>query len=151
MNSVFAEHVTRIPELYASLVRQPLLQVRSHGLGKQKGIYVFYHEEVPVHVGRTRNIRQRLRAHCTPNHNSASFAFKRARRELGQATTYNRTTSRAALQADEVFGECFRRHVTSVGEMMVRFLEVPDPVDQYLLELYAVLELNLETDEFDTH
>ncbi len=35
--------------------------------------------------------------------------------------------------------------------MIVKFLLVVDPIDQYLLELYAVLELGMPLDEFDTH
>jgi hypothetical protein len=151
LNPTFEAHVTRAPTLYAQLLGQPLLDARPSSFGKGPGIYIFYELNAPVHVGRTRNIRQRIRAHCTPNHNSASFAFKRARRELGQATTYNRTTSRAALQNDPIFGPCFRRHVAAVAHMKVRFLEVADPVDQYFIELYAALELGLAMDEFDTH
>jgi len=41
--------------------------------------------------------------------------------------------------------------VAAVAEMQVRFLPLDDPIDQYLLELYAVLELGLPEDEFDTH
>lgn len=151
MNEQFRGHVKRAPALYELLRSQPIHSVRSHSLGKQAGIYILWEASVPAHVGRTRNIRQRLRAHCTPNHNSASFAFKRARRELEQPTTYNRQTSRAVLQNDPVFGPCFRRHVEAVGQMEVQFLEVADPIDQYFLELYTALELELPTDEFDTH
>jgi hypothetical protein len=35
--------------------------------------------------------------------------------------------------------------------MAVLFVEVTDPVQQYLLELYAHLEFGLALDEFDTH
>ena len=35
--------------------------------------------------------------------------------------------------------------------MMVRFLSVTDPIDQYLSELYALLARNMPLDEFDTH
>lgn len=35
--------------------------------------------------------------------------------------------------------------------MGVRFVEVPDPLQQYLLELYAHLEYGLQLDEFNTH
>lgn len=151
MNPIFEAHVRRIPGLYAQLVGKPLIDMHPNSFGKAPGIYIFYESGEPVHVGRTRNIRQRIRAHCTPNHNSSSYAFKRVRRELGQVTTYNRTTSRAALQIDPVFGPCFRRHVAAVTQMKVRFLEVAEPVDQYFLELYAALELGLAMDEFDTH
>ncbi len=35
--------------------------------------------------------------------------------------------------------------------MSVRFVDVSDPVSQYLLELYAHLEWELPLGEFDTH
>ncbi len=35
--------------------------------------------------------------------------------------------------------------------MQVRFIEVADPVVQYLLELYAHMEWELPLDEFETH
>lgn len=151
MNERFLGHIDAATVHFAQLLSQPLLPVRGHGLTEQKGIYVLYEGAAPVHVGRTRKIRQRLRAHCTPNHNSASFAFKRARKELGRKASYSVTNSRAALQLDPVFGPCFQKHVAAVAEMQVRFLPLDDPIDQYLLELYAVLELGLPEDEFDTH
>lgn len=128
------------------------MAVSAAGHPARPGIYLLIDEDgVVQHVGRTRNLRQRLRAHRTANHNSASFAFKRARRELGIAASYTKANSRAALQADETFGACFRRHVTAVSNMTVRFLNVTEPIDQYMLELYAVLELKMPLDEFDTH
>ena len=151
MNARFDERAQLAAVNFRKLLDSTLHPVRGHALADQKGIYVLYEGEEPVHVGRTRRIRQRLRAHCTPNHNSASFAFKRARRELNRKATYSPIDSRAALQQDPIFGECFRKHVTAVGEMHFRFLSVEDPIDQYLLELYAVLELGLPEDEFDTH
>jgi hypothetical protein len=35
--------------------------------------------------------------------------------------------------------------------MSFKFLEVPDPIDQYLLELYTTIELDLELTGFDSH
>lgn len=35
--------------------------------------------------------------------------------------------------------------------MDVKFVEVTDPILQYLLELYAHMEYGLPLDEFDTH
>jgi len=152
MNKIFANHVERMPLLFRDLLGADPLLVNAAGHPAAPGIYLLIDSSGSVqHVGRTRNLRQRLRAHRTANHNSASFAFKRARRELGIVASYTKTNSRAALQADEVFGACFRRHVDAVSAMTVRFLLVTDPVDQYLLELYAVLELNMPLDEFDTH
>lgn len=152
MNKMFASHTARMPSLFRELMNAEPLPVNAAGHPAAPGIYLLIDGSGSVqHVGRTRNLRQRLRAHRTANHNSASFAFKRARRELGIVASYKKTNSRAALQADEIFGACFRRHVDAVSAMTVRFLSVTDPIDQYLLELYAVLELNMPLDEFDTH
>lgn len=151
MNEVFASHMKRAPELYARLRSVDPVPVSSHGLANEPGIYALFENGLPVHVGRTRKVRNRLRAHRTLSHNSASFAFKRARRELNIPASYKAGSSRAVLQADEVFGACFRKHVTAVQAMTVQFLRVEDPIDQYFLELYATIELGLPTDEFDTH
>lgn len=152
MKQPFAEHVYRLPTLYQALISADPVAVSAPGHPATAGIYLLVGADGKIeHVGRTRNLKQRLRAHRTPNHNSASFAFKRARRELGIAASYTKVNSRAALQADETFGACFRRHVEAVSSMTVRFLPVADPIDQYLLELYAVLELGMPADEFDTH
>jgi hypothetical protein len=35
--------------------------------------------------------------------------------------------------------------------MKFKFLEVSDPIDQYLLELFATMELNLNLSGFDSH
>jgi hypothetical protein len=59
--------------------------------------------------------------------------------------------SRAHLSRDEVFGPEFHKQIEAVRAMEVRFVEVADPVLQYLLELYACLEFRLPLDEFDTH
>jgi hypothetical protein len=152
MNTTFANHAERMPSLFRDLIGAEPLLVNAAGHPAAPGIYLLIDSSGLVqHVGRTRNLRQRLRAHRTPNHNSASFAFKLARRERGVVASYSKANSRAALQADEVFGACFRRHVNAVSAMTVRFLPVTDPVDQYLLELYAALELGMPLDEFDTH
>lgn len=152
MNKTFASHTERMPSMFRELISAEPLLVNAAGHPSAPGIYLLIDSNGSVqHVGRTRNLRQQLRAHRTANHNSASFAFKRARRELGIVASYTKANSRAALQADEIFGACFRRHVDAVSAMIVKFLLVVDPIDQYLLELYAVLELGMPLDEFDTH
>jgi hypothetical protein len=139
--------------MFTALMDAPLIPVRggsSHPAAS--GIYVLYEGGRAEHVGRTRNLLVRLRGHTSNNHYSASFAFKRTRRELNRTrASYRSTNSRAALAKNDIFGPAFRRQIDLVRAMEVRFLAVPDPVDQYLLELYAALELDLPLDEFDTH
>ncbi|HAD87363.1 MAG TPA: hypothetical protein DCG48_08380 [Rhodospirillaceae bacterium] len=152
MNPEFQSYVEQVPGLYAELMRSAAFMEKGvRDQEKKSGIYVFFEEGKAVHVGRTRNLRQRLRSHHTFSHNAASFAFKRARRELGVVTTYKPEGSRADLMRRDDFATEFRRQIDRVRQMEARFLEIKDPILQYLVELYAHLELRLPLDEFDTH
>jgi hypothetical protein len=52
---------------------------------------------------------------------------------------------------DATFRAELEKQIARTKEMWVRFVEVKDPILQYLLELYACLEWKLPLDEFDTH
>ena len=80
---------------------------------------------------------------------SATFAFKRARRALSMFATYKPEGSRSALLRNKEFAAEFERQVACVRTMQVYFIELSDPVAQYLLELYAHMEWKLPLDEFD--
>jgi hypothetical protein len=152
VNPRFVEVVAVIPQLFHKLeVGIPFLE---KGVAAQKGlagVYAFFEDGHPVHVGRTRNLQARLRGHITRSHFSASFAFKRARRVLEMNATYKVEGSRAALTNHQTFGPEFSRQIVRVKRMEVRFVEISDPLAQYLLELYACLEWGLPLDEFDTY
>lgn len=152
MNNRFAGHVGRVPTLYKQLIESEALPLAPKAAWKQLGaIYVFFHEGQAEHVGRTRNLQGRIRGHLSDSHYSASFAFKQTRRELSLVATYKPEGSRAALFADESFRAAFRNQSSRLRGMTMRFLAVDCPVDQYLLELYTAMELELNLDEFDTH
>lgn len=152
MNAQFIETTQSIPALFEKLVSSPPFTEK--GIATQRGkagIYVFYENGKAIHVGRTRNLAQRLRGHITRSHYSASFAFKRARRDLGRVTSYATKGSREDLLKDPEFAAVFHGHIETLKSLQARFIEVPNPIQQYLLELYACLEYGLELDEFDTH
>ncbi|MBY5976835.1 GIY-YIG nuclease family protein [Phaeobacter italicus] len=126
------------------------MSARPAGL-KIPAIYVFYENETPVYVGRTNNLAQRLRAHVTASHNSASFALKRTRKrhqEISKAT-YKTMLSRAQITAHEIYGATFREEIDRIKGMDFRFLEIKSHIEQYLTELYVTMALNLDTDGFD--
>ena len=151
MNERFRIDMIQTPELFRQLANSEPFTAK--GIAAQKGksgVYAFFEEGQPVHVGRTRNLAGRLRGHITKSHFKASFAFKRTRRILGRVATYVPEGSRAKLAQDELFQPEFYRQIGFVKTMEVRFIEVPDPVAQYLLELYAHLEYDLSLDEFET-
>lgn len=152
MNARFAETTRAIPALFQKLASSPYFVEKGVAAQKKKaGIYVFFENGNAIHVGRTRDLGRRLRGHVSRSHYSASFAFKRARRQLDRKATYTTKGSRADLLNDPEFAEAFYSHVELLKSLQVRFIEVKDPLQQYLLELYAALEYGLELDEFDTH
>jgi hypothetical protein len=152
MNERFENITAQMPRLFAALAKSdPVSDKGSASLKGKAGVYAFFENGVAVHVGRTRNLQGRLRGHITRSHYSASFAFKRTRRALKLGATYESEGSRDALMKDTKFGSEFDRQIACVKAMDVRFIEVADPLTQYLLELYAHLEWNLPLDEFDTH
>ncbi len=152
MNSVFKSHVERIPGLYANLINAEKFAVKPRSSWKGvKAIYIFWNEENAVHVGRTRNLQNRLGAHLSNSHYSASFVFKQARLATQIRASYRPGESRAKLFTDLDFRAEFDKQMLLLKECRLSFLEVECHVDQYLLELYAAMELKFTLEEFDTH
>jgi len=151
MNLIYEKVTAKAPELFAQLICQPRFLINSKVIPPKPAIYVFYFENTPVHVGRTRNLRQRLSGHVSNSHYSASFAFKRARHATQISATYKKGEGRGALLQDSIFKAAFDKALVEVRGMEVQYLEIADDLDQYLLELYAALELNTSLTEFGTH
>src|SRR5229473_2699028 len=123
MNQKFDAAINRVPQLFHELSTSEFFTTK--GIAAQKGkagVYAFFENGVADHVGRTRNLQRRLRGYITRSHFSASYAFKRARRELGIAATYVTKGSRAELVKDLSFRDCFHRHIDAVKVMNVRFV-----------------------------
>ena len=85
MNEVFREHVEQLHGKFEKLV-----QMKPVGLEKMpksmevSGIYLFSEGSKYLYIGRSRNIRRRLRLHVAGGLAAASFAFKLARETFGQ-------------------------------------------------------------------
>jgi hypothetical protein len=139
-------------ELFHSLSNQEARPVTGAGYPKSPAIYVFLEEDRAIHVGRTRNLRQRVAGHISSSHYSASFAFKETRRITDNLkASYKSVGSRSALFAESTFRNEFDKQLVRLRTCTIKFLIVDDPVDQYLLELYAALEYGTSLTEFDTH
>ena len=151
-NSVFFEKTAHTAILFAELLNQEPKPLASCGIfPNEPAIYAFFDGSKPVHVGRTRNLRQRLRGHQRNSRYTASFAFKTARRATGRQATYLRGEGRDALLKEPAFAKAFSDALLMIKGLSVRYLIVSDPIEQYLLELYAALELNTSLSEFETH
>jgi hypothetical protein len=153
MNTEFEKRILRTKDLFLQLHNSPVVPLKPKLMPRVPAIYVFLENGEPVHVGRTRNLKNRSRGHITKNHYSASFAFKRARKASGnEKASYKSEGSRNSLvAADSPFLTEFIRQIELVKLMQVKFLHVEDPIDQYLLELYAAMEYRTCMTEFDTH
>ena len=152
MNKQYRTHVDEMPALFERLLNAKRFPMKPRSDWKQlRAIYIIWIDGKAAHVGRTRNLQGRVRGHVSNSHYSASFAFKQARRTLSIAASYTPENSRSALFAREDFYAEFAKHRAVLQASEVTFLEVTNPIDQYLLELYAAMELGLELDEFDTH
>ena len=152
MNKEFEQRVVRMKELFASLNGQVARPLAGAGYPKSPAIYVFFEGERPIHVGRTRNLRQRISGHVSSSHYSASFAFKETRKVTENIkASYKSAGSRSSLFEQPDFRSEFDKQIHRLRECNIKFLVVNDPVDQYLLELYAALEYGTSLTEFDTH
>lgn len=140
----FQQLTTMAPVRYSSLPKKLPL----------RAIYLFSESSVHLYVGRTNNLRERLRGHCIPGstHYSATFAFRIAREATGMnRATYTQAGSRANLVADPLFGPAFTNAKRRVAEMDIRFVEETDPVKQTLLEIYTATTLLTSYNDFENH
>jgi predicted GIY-YIG superfamily endonuclease len=117
-------------------------------------IYLFSEDDRHLYVGRTRNLKQRLRQHSIPaaQHNQAVFAFRIAREVTGKkVAAYTTAGSRLALTQEEEFGTAFRSAKERIRGMQLRYVEEVDPLRQALLEIYASIVLLTPYNDFNTH
>jgi hypothetical protein len=116
-------------------------------------MYLFRLSGQPIYVGQTRNLRRRLREHTSERsrQNQASFAFNLAKREAVKAGV-DIGGFREAVEARPAFAEHFDAARLEVAEMEVQFIELEDPVERTLFEVYASLALGTEEfNSFETH
>lgn len=150
----FGDAVARLPALLDALRAAPSQPLTEHPwVPNTPGIYLFSESERPVYVGQTRKLRTRLGQHtgATRGHNQASFAFKLAKREAAAAGV-DIVRTRAQLEADATFVPHFTAARTAVAAMNVRFIELADPIERTLFEVYAALALDTaEFNSFETH
>ncbi|HUZ91483.1 MAG TPA: hypothetical protein VMU78_06245 [Methylocella sp.] len=151
MLPAFAEHVGRIPDLFAKLNEATPLAFSPIGLPQEPAVYAFIEDQKILRIGRTGNLKRRIQSHMKQDHHSASFAFKLAREQFHPKPTYKKEGSRGALQQDTIFMQRFAEQIARLKRMHMKYILIDDPIDQYLLELYASMFYGLALDEFDNH
>lgn len=127
----------------------------------EEGIYVFCEGGKPLYVGRSRSLRTRILNHGrnSSSHFKATFAFligmeeakrlgiKPPLREDGKKPT------KGDWERHSGFSELFTTAKQRVASMKVQVVEVPDPIEQTLFEVYAAVQFNTTKryNSFETH
>ncbi len=155
MDQTFRVHVESLaPTLKTLLAMPPVTVPTLPRLMPLRGVYLFSDGDRHVYVGRTNNLRMRLRNHCRPSstHFQATFAFRSARERTNNLrASYSAKGSRAALLLDPPFALAFTEAKAWVRGLDVRYVEESDPVRQCLLEVYIAVVLKTPYNDFDNH
>lgn len=155
MNSKFKELTESLEPKFQNLINMAPLKYGS--LPKdlpKRAVYLFSQNGEDLYVGRTNDLRTRLRGHCSTasKHFSATLAFRIARQKSGRTkATYAAKGSRADLCNDEIFAAMFHDAKQQVANMDVRYVEEVDPVKQTLLEVYVATVLDTPYNDFENH
>lgn len=119
-----------------------------------RGIYLFSENDVPLYVGRTRKLSQRLRQHCGSGstENQSVFAFKLARGLHGAVkASYAGDGTRKKLMENHEFKAHFDISKQRLRRMEIRWVEEGDPLRQAVLEIYVAVVLKTPYNDFETH
>lgn len=107
------------------------------------GCYVFVEREEPLYVGISRGVVGRLIQHLkSQDHFSGSLAYFMAKRQ------HNPHDNREANMQDRQFRRLFGEAQSRLGGCLIGTVEIDNPVELHLFEVYAAMEL--QTGEFNT-
>ena len=150
MNPNFKKIIEKLPKLHDKLMKNSLIKWGDFKNLPKAGIYVFFENDKPMYIGRTRNFLRRSKEHGNKNsgHNSAPFAFNLAKNNFAK----NNSLTRKELEGDPDFMKKFDCAKARVRNMSYRIVEVTNPIIQTIFEVYCVLELGTQKyNNFDTH
>jgi hypothetical protein len=154
MKGKFENTIRKFPGWLDLLVKSKLIPREELSQVPEKGIYVYYDREdhQPIYVGRSDRMRTRLHEHSRPSsgHTSATFAYILAR-ETWDTDHPNDKRTRSEIESDENFSKIYLNKKTEVAAMKVRVLEIVDPVEQALFEIYAAEELETRYNVWENH
>jgi hypothetical protein len=143
-----------LPDLLEELSTAAPWDTAQHPIPPVPGVYLLSEKVVPLYVGQTRNLRQRLRQHGggRSRENQASFAFRLAREEAERMAIDLTGLSRRQIESHPDFAQCFATARARVAAMDVRFVEISDPELRTVFEVYAVVALGTtQYNTFETH
>jgi len=159
----------RLPEYLDALCERvvrpfPLSQITVAGVGEKTaismiteafgmplsdfpGAYVLIENGSPIHVGISKHVVGRLVQHLKgKTHFSASLAYKMAVMDTSVSGR------RSDNMNDPSFMDRFRVSQERIGRCGVAVIEIDDPIELYLFEVFASLEIRtLHYNHFETH
>jgi hypothetical protein len=156
MKGEFNEIISKFPERLEKLkASQSFSRDELKSMSEEQGIYVFYEQSIPMYVGRSGRkgrFKTRIQEHSRPSsgHGTATFAFMIAKEDAEQ-DGINIEKSRHNLENEPSFAELYQQAKVRVSNMQIKVIEIDDPIEQTLFEVYAALELNTPYNEWDTH
>lgn len=124
----------------------------SHNL-PARGIYVFYENGEPKYVGRSDRLKDRLLEHgrASGGPGNAHFAFNVAKKEFRKTHPYCAPRPRKDLAEEPEFASLFSEAKRRVRRMGIRVVEIQDPIEQTIFEVYAHLKLGTPFNSFENH
>lgn len=148
MDTVFWKAIDRMKTLMDELKKSEEWSCQDYREAPQKGIYVFYENGKPIYVGRSNNMRRRIRDHGagSSDRHSATFALKLLRKALNEPKG----------KAEEIVRDNkdeYRRQRERVRSMTFQAVSVTDQLEQTLFESYAIIEMGTapQYNDFETH
>lgn len=152
MNAEFQAIIELFPGYMKELLKSPPVPANELKNVPKQGIYVFYEDNKPIYVGRSKNFRQRFKQHSqmSSNHNSATFAFIIAKHDA-EKKNIDLNKTRDELQVDPDFLPFFKNAKERVSEMKIKVIDIENPIEQTLFEVYAALELKTPYNDWETH
>lgn len=139
--------ISKMPALLNALRSDTLRDRRSTGKLPERGIYDFYEGGKPVYVGRTNRMKQRIREHSSPSATkAATFAYLVAKMDLEAKgiepeAKSGKPSSRITNADLEKYPGIISTARERVGKMQFRVVEISDPIEQTLFEVYAAVQL----------
>lgn len=156
MDAKFVAHVDSLrPKLELLLAMPPVKPALLPQEMPKAGVYLLSEGGEHLYVGRSNDIRGRIKRHSKPGatHRMAAFAFRLARQTTGllRASYKKGDGSRDALMEDPAFASAFMAAKARICNMELRYVEESDPVRQTLLEVYVAVVLEAKHNDFDNH
>jgi predicted GIY-YIG superfamily endonuclease len=155
MNEKFRQIIESLQPKFDALLACP--PVKCTSLPKSlpvKGIYLFSEGPTHIYVGRSNNIRNRIRNHTRASGTSytATLAFRIARDVTGiTKASYTKEGSRRDLEHNVDFRKAFTDAKTRVANVDIRYVEELDATRQAILEIFVATTLDTPFNDFDNH